>query len=46
LPSFEVLRAQLLATLLQPATKAVSVLSAPAAQLARVLDARKSQLDS
>lgn len=46
LPSFEVLRAQLLGVLSQPATKIVSVLSAPAAQLARVLDARKSQLDS
>ena len=46
LPSFDVLRAQLLGVLSQPATKIVSVLSAPAAQLARVLDARKSQLDS
>jgi len=46
LPSFDVLRAQLLGVLAQPATKIVSVLSAPAAQLARVLDARKSQLDS
>ncbi|MSQ48379.1 MAG: 50S ribosomal protein L10 [Deltaproteobacteria bacterium] len=45
LPTFEVLRAQLLGTLLQPATKVVSVLSAPASKLARVLDARKSQLD-
>ena len=46
LPSFDVLRAQLLGMLSQPATKIVSVLSAPAAQLARVLDARKSQVDS
>lgn len=46
LPSFDVLRAQLLGVLSQPATEIVSVLSAPAAQLARVLDARKSQLDS
>jgi large subunit ribosomal protein L10 len=46
LPSFEVLRSQLLGALSQPATKLVSALSAPAAQLARVLGARKSQLDS
>ncbi len=45
LPSFEVLRGQLLGMLSQPATKLVGVLAAPGAQLARVLDARKSQLD-
>jgi len=45
LPSFEVLRGQLLGMLSQPATKLVGVLAAPGAQLARVLDVRKSQLD-
>ena len=44
LPSREALRAQLLGMLIRPAGQLVSTLAAPGAQLARVLDARKSQL--
>jgi large subunit ribosomal protein L10 len=43
LPTFDVLRATLLRTLLAPATKIVRVLSEPYASLARVLDAHEKQ---
>ena len=44
LPSMEVLRGQFLGVLLAPATKFVRLLNTPAAQLARVLQARSEKL--
>lgn len=44
LPSREALRAQLLGMLARPAGQLVSTIAEPGAQLARILDARKSQL--
>ncbi len=46
LPSREALRAQLLGTLSQPATRLVGALSATGGQLARLLNERMSQLNS
>ena len=46
LPSAEALRAQLLGTLTQPATRLVGALSAPGSQLARLLNERMSQLNA
>jgi large subunit ribosomal protein L10 len=40
LPSLEVLRARILATIMSPATKLAALLNTPGAQLARVLQAR------
>lgn len=46
LPSREALRAQLLGLLSRPAAQLVSILVAPAGRVARVLDARKTQLST
>jgi large subunit ribosomal protein L10 len=46
LPSKEVLRAQLLGVLTRPATQFASLLAESGARLARLLDARKSQLEN
>jgi large subunit ribosomal protein L10 len=46
LPSREVLRAQLLGILARPATQLASLLAGSGARLARLLDSRKSQLES
>ncbi len=46
LPSREALRAQLLGVLSRPAAQFMSLLTAPAARVARVLDARRSQLSA
>lgn len=43
LPSREILRAQLLGILSRPATQVAITLAAPGAQLARVLEARRTQ---
>jgi large subunit ribosomal protein L10 len=45
LPSMEVLRGKFLGVLNAPATKLVALLNTPAGQLARVLAARKEQLE-
>ena len=45
MPGRDELRAQLLALMMTPATMLVRVLSAPAQQLAQVLDARRRNLD-
>lgn len=45
LPSIEVLRSKLLGLLNTPATKFVQLINTPAGQLARVLAARKEQLE-
>jgi len=45
LPSIEVLRGQLLGVLNAPASKFVRLLSTPAGQLARVLQARREKLE-
>lgn len=44
-PSKDVLRAQLLAVLLAPATELVRLLAEPGTQLARVMNSRKDQLE-
>ncbi|MGE0824272.1 MAG: 50S ribosomal protein L10 [Candidatus Binatia bacterium] len=44
LPSHEILRAQLLGVLSRPATQLVCTLSAPGAQMARILSARQEQI--
>jgi large subunit ribosomal protein L10 len=46
LPSREVLRSQLLGVLARPATQLASLLAESGARLARLLDSRKSQLES
>ncbi|HWQ90597.1 MAG TPA: 50S ribosomal protein L10 [Clostridia bacterium] len=45
LPSIEVLRGKLLGVFSAPATKLVALINTPASQLARVLAARKDQLE-
>ncbi len=45
LPSLEALRSQIVGLLLAPATKLVRLFKEPAAQLARILDARARQQD-
>jgi len=45
LPSHDVLRAQLLGMLSRPATQLASLVSAPGARLARILGARREQLN-
>jgi large subunit ribosomal protein L10 len=45
LPSREILRAQLLGVLSRPAIQLASLLAEPGSRLARILDARKSQVE-